>query len=92
MPYTDDDVYAALNRIVPYEVVAINGRKWAPEVLPEEIRAAKKTTSPIEITAEHGDVVRAFRVNYHDGEQYPHLERDDSRPDLLSVILAARAR
>jgi predicted metalloprotease with PDZ domain len=74
------------------KLVAVNGRKWAPEVLPEEIRTAKKSTSPLEITAEHGDVMRAFRVNYHEGERYPHLERDSSRPDLLSAILAARTR
>ncbi|HEX3554547.1 MAG TPA: M61 family peptidase [Thermoanaerobaculia bacterium] len=74
------------------KLVAVDGRKWAPEVLPEEIQAAKKSTTPIEITAEHGDVVRTFRVNYHDGERHPHLEREGSRVDVLSAILAARGR
>ncbi|MEA2604113.1 MAG: hypothetical protein QOF89_5105 [Acidobacteriota bacterium] len=74
------------------KLVAVNGRKWAPEILPEEIRAAKTSTAPIEITTEHGDVIRAFHVSYHDGERYPHLERDASQPDLLSLILAPGKR
>ena len=55
--------------------------------------AARQSKAPIEIAAEHGDVLRTFRVSYHDeGKRYPHLERDTARPDLLSVILAARKR
>ena len=74
------------------KLVAVNGRAWAPEVLPEEIRAAKSATTPIEIAAQQGDVLKTFRVNYHEGERYPHLERDASRPDLLAAILAPKAR
>ncbi len=72
------------------KLVAVDGRKWAPLVLPEQIRAAKTTTKPLEITAEHGDVMRTFRVDYHEGEKFPHLERISSRPDLLSAILAGK--
>jgi len=36
------------------KLVAVDGRKWAPPILPEEIKAAKTNTKPIEITAEHG--------------------------------------
>jgi predicted metalloprotease with PDZ domain len=72
------------------KLVAVDGRKWATQVLPEEIQAARKSTKPIEIAAEHGDVVRTFRINYHEGDRFPHLERIGSRPDLLSMILAGR--
>jgi predicted metalloprotease with PDZ domain len=72
------------------KLVAVDGRKWATQILPEEIQAARKSTQPIEITAEHGDVVRTFKINYHDGDRFPHLERIGSRPDLLSMILAGR--
>jgi len=75
------------------KIAAVNGRKWAPEVLTQEVQAARQSKAPIEIAAEHGDVLRTFRVSYHDeGKRYPHLERDTARPDLLSVILAARKR
>ncbi|HXO21991.1 MAG TPA: hypothetical protein VOA87_18910, partial [Thermoanaerobaculia bacterium] len=45
----------------------------------------------LEVAAEQGDVLKTFRVTYRDGPRYPHLERDPSRPDLLSSILAPKA-
>ena len=74
------------------KIVAVDGRAWAPELLAEEVKAAKGPTAPIEIAAQHGDVLKTFRVDYHDGERYPHLERDASRPDLLTAILAPKSR
>lgn len=74
------------------KIVAVDGRAWAPEILPEEVQAAKGASAPIEIAAQQGDALKAFRVNYHEGERYPHLERDASKPDLLGVILAPKSR
>jgi predicted metalloprotease with PDZ domain len=74
------------------KLVAVNGRKWAPEILSQGIQEARQSKAPIEVTAEQGDVLRAFRIDYHGGERYPHLERDPARPDLLSVILAPKKR
>ncbi|HEY0511981.1 MAG TPA: M61 family peptidase [Thermoanaerobaculia bacterium] len=73
------------------KLVAVDGRAWAPEILPEEIRAAKASAVPIEIAAQQSDLLKTFRVSYHEGERYPHLERDASRPDLLEAILAPKA-
>jgi predicted metalloprotease with PDZ domain len=72
------------------KLLAVGGRAWTSDVLSEEIRAAKGTQSPIEITAQQGDVVKTFRVAYHDGERHPHLERDAMHPDLLGPILAPK--
>jgi hypothetical protein len=27
------------------------------------------------------------KLDYHDGERFPHLERDASKPDLLEQII-----
>lgn len=70
------------------KLVAVGGRAWAPEILPEAIRAAAGKAEPIELTVQEVDVVKTLRVDYHGGERFPHLERDPSRPDLLSSILA----
>lgn len=72
------------------KIVGVNGRKWAPEILPQGIQEARQSKAPIEVTAEHGDVLRTFRIDYHGGERHPHLERDATRPDLLSAILAPK--
>jgi predicted metalloprotease with PDZ domain len=74
------------------KLVAVGGRAWAAEAVPEAVKAAKASTAPITIAALHGDVLKTFQVNYHDGERYPHLERDASRPDLLAAILAPKGR
>jgi predicted metalloprotease with PDZ domain len=74
------------------KLAAVGGRTWAPEILAAVIQEAKGSTAPIEIAAVQGNVLKTFRVNYHDGERYPHLERDTSRPDLLAAILAPKAR
>jgi predicted metalloprotease with PDZ domain len=74
------------------KLVAVDGRTWTAEVLPEEIQAAKTGTAPIEITAAVGETVETFRVKYHDGEKYPHLERVGGRGDLLAAILAPKGR
>ena len=73
-------------------MVAVDGRAWTADLLPEAIRAAAKSTAPIELTVQQVDVLKTFRVAYHDGERYPHLVRDPSRPDLLATILAPKAR
>jgi predicted metalloprotease with PDZ domain len=72
------------------KLLSVGGRAWTADILPEEIRAAKGTQAPLEITAQQGDVVRTFRVAYHDGERHPHLERDAMHPDLLGPILAPK--
>ncbi|HEY4572929.1 MAG TPA: M61 family peptidase, partial [Thermoanaerobaculia bacterium] len=74
------------------KIVAVAGRAWDADVLPEEVKAAKGASAPIEIAVQQGDVLKTFKVNYHEGERYPHLEREASKPDLLGAILAPKSR
>ncbi|HYM59260.1 MAG TPA: M61 family peptidase [Thermoanaerobaculia bacterium] len=72
------------------KITAVNGRKWSDEVIREELRASRGTTQPIEIIAEFGASAATYRIDYHEGERYPHLERN-KKPDLLSDILRPHA-
>jgi predicted metalloprotease with PDZ domain len=72
------------------KVVAVNGRRFAPEVLHDAIKAAKNTPAPIELLVENTDYYKTYKLDYHGGEGYPHLIRDESKPDLLSDILKAK--
>lgn len=74
------------------KIVAVAGRAWTADLLAAEVQAAKGSKEPIEIAAQQGDLLRTFRVKYHDGERYPHLERDAAKPDLLTAILAPKSR
>ncbi len=72
-------------------LVAVNTRKWTPEILRDAIKRAKGTGEPIEILASNGDFFRTYRVDYHGGERYPHLEQISGKRDILSEIAKMRA-
>ena len=74
------------------KVIGVNSRRWKTELLHDAIKEAKGGTDPIELLMENGDAFKTCRVDYHDGDRYPHLERDSARPDLLTVILEPRAK
>jgi predicted metalloprotease with PDZ domain len=69
------------------KITAVNGRTYGKHGLREAIRAATNSTAPIELLVANGGVVKTYQINYHDGERYPHLERDATRPDLLEQII-----
>jgi predicted metalloprotease with PDZ domain len=68
------------------KVVAVGGRRFTLDALRGAIKAAKDDKAPLEVIAANGDFFATYRLDYHGGERYPHLERDASRPDLLSEI------
>jgi predicted metalloprotease with PDZ domain len=85
IPDVIPDSAAAKAGIGPgYHLVAVNGRRWTRETLREAIRASK--SAPVELLVENGGFFRTSRLEYSGGERYPRLERDASRPDLLSQI------
>lgn len=56
-------------------------------MLKHAIRAAKGTTDPIELIVSNDDEFRTVRLDYHDGEKDPRLERVRGTTDLLDEIL-----
>ena len=71
-------------------VVAVNGQAYAQDVLEEAIKAAKDSTTAIELLVKEFDRYRTVRIDYHGGLRYPYLERIEGRPDYLTPILTAR--
>jgi len=67
------------------KIVSINDRKYAPDVLREEIRNAKNA-GVLELRVANGKSFSNYRLNYHDGEKYPVLQRN-AQPALLDEIL-----
>ena len=72
---------------VAMNIVAVNGRRWTADLLRTAIESARTNTAPIELLVENTDYFKTCKVDYHEGDKYPTLERDPSRPDLLSQIL-----
>jgi predicted metalloprotease with PDZ domain len=72
------------------KVVAVNGRAFSSEVWHDAVKAGKNSSAPLDLLVENAEYYTTFHVNYHGGEQFPHLERDNSKPDLLSDIIKVR--
>jgi len=72
------------------KLVAVNGRRFTPQVFREALLAGKNSSQPLQLLVENTDYFRTFSLDYHGGEKYPHLMRDASKPDVLSEIIRAR--
>ena len=69
------------------KIVAVNGRAYTDALMHDAIRNSKTAQSPIELIVENTAYFRDVKIDYHGGERYPHLERIDSKPDMLDQIL-----
>ncbi len=88
---TIEGMLAATAGIGPaMKVVAVNGRRFTTEVLRDALKAGKTNSQPLELLVENTDYYKTYKLDYHGGEKYPHLVRDDSKPDMLSEIIKAR--
>jgi predicted metalloprotease with PDZ domain len=83
---------AAVAGLAPgMRLIAVNGRRWSPDILRDAIRRAKGSSDAIELLAANGDFFHTYLVDYHGGEQYAHLEQINGRNDLLSDIIKMKA-
>ncbi|MGA8270382.1 MAG: M61 family peptidase [Candidatus Sulfotelmatobacter sp.] len=72
------------------KLIAVNGHQYSPEVLRDALKAGKGGTAPLELLVENTDYYKTYKLDYHGGERYPHLVRDESKPDLLTEIYRAK--
>lgn len=88
---TVEGMIAAKSGIGPgMTIVAVNGHKFSSDAWHDAIRAAKTSATPIDLIVENTDYFRTVKLDYHGGDKYPHLVRDESKPDLLTDILKAK--
>lgn len=74
------------------KLIAVNGREFNPTTLREAVQQTATSTAPLDLLLKTGVYYKTYRVDYHGGEQYPHLERDEGAPDLISAISAPLAK
>ncbi|MHA6206189.1 M61 family metallopeptidase [Dyella soli] len=73
------------------KVIAINGKEYSSDAIKAAVDAsAKDKNQPIEVLVKNFDEYKTLRIDYHDGQKYPHLERIAGKPDRLSELLKAR--
>lgn len=73
------------------KVIAVNGKEFSNDAIKDAVDAAAKDKSqPIELLVKNFDEYKTLRIDYHDGQKYPHLERIAGKPDRLSELLKPR--
>jgi hypothetical protein len=55
------------------------------------VKQAQEGKQPIELLAENGDYFRIYKIDYHGGEKYPHLELIPGKADVLMEIVKMKA-
>jgi predicted metalloprotease with PDZ domain len=71
-------------------LIAVNGRKYTPEILDAAIVEAQSSKKPIELLVQNNDFYKTLPVEYYDGPRYPHLVATGGSADTLSSVLAPK--
>lgn len=71
------------------KIIAVNGRRFTPQVFRDALYEGKNSSRPLQLLVENTDYYRTFSLDYHGGEKYPHLEREESKKDELTDIVRA---
>jgi len=71
-------------------IIAVNGRRFSKEVFLRALASAREDR-PISLLVENNEFFATHELRHADGVRYPHLVRNERKPDLLSQILAPRA-
>jgi len=67
-------------------LIAINGRTFTADRMREAIDQAKTNKEPIHFLMLTEDYIKPIDIDYHDGQRYPVLVRDNSQKDFLDEI------
>jgi predicted metalloprotease with PDZ domain len=74
------------------QILAVNGRAYTPDVLKAAVRDGKGSGPAVELIVENTGYYKIIKLDYHEGERYPQLERVASVPDRLDDILKPAAK
>jgi predicted metalloprotease with PDZ domain len=74
------------------KVVGVNGRLYTHDLLEDAIKASKDNSQGITLLLVSDDYYKTCTVDYHGGEKFPSLVRDESKPDYLDELAAAHVK
>ena len=68
------------------KIVAVNGAQYSSDAIRDAIGNAKNSTEPLQVITSNGARIETRAIDYHRGNRYPHIVRDETHPDYLSEI------
>jgi predicted metalloprotease with PDZ domain len=69
------------------KIIGVDGRKLGKESIDDALALHIGDKSPVELLVLNSDFYRVIKIDYHGGHKHPHLERDNTKPDVLDEIL-----
>jgi len=82
------DSLADKAKLAPGEkILAVNGYVFNGGRVTEALKEGVTSKEPLRLIVENQDRIRTVELDYHGGMRYPHLVRDESKPDLLLEII-----
>ena len=72
------------------KVVGVNGRVYTHDLLEDAVKSTKESSASIDLMVVIDDYYHTFPVKYQGGERYPHLKRDEGKPDLLDELIKGK--
>jgi predicted metalloprotease with PDZ domain len=72
------------------KVIGVNGRVYTHDLLEDAIKSAKESSQPINLLVVDDDYINTATIHYNGGERYPHLLRDDAKPDYIDDLIKAK--
>jgi hypothetical protein len=66
--------------------MAVNGKVYSKEALHTAIKQSKTATTPMHFILQNDALVTQVDMDYHDGERYPTLVRNEANPAYLDDI------
>ncbi len=72
------------------KIIAADGRRFDGERLTAAVAAMENGAAKLELLVENGDFFTTHRIDYAGGARYPHLLRDEKKPDLIGAIFKPR--
>jgi len=69
------------------KIAAVNGEQFSPDVLEDALLKSTTSHDPIVLLTANGNYFQTVTIDYHGGLRNPHLERVNSKPDLLDEII-----
>jgi predicted metalloprotease with PDZ domain len=78
--------------VVGENVLGVGGHVYSARVVEATLAESKGGTAPIEVVTSDGDALRVHHLDYHGGPRYPHLERIEGKPDVLTKVLNPRGK
>ena len=69
------------------KVIAVNNQQFTPQVLRLALKAGTTSTQPLRLLVLNDEYYKTCTIDYHGGEQFPHLVRESDRADYLDQML-----